>query len=277
MRIEKLTKDQMLLTLPRIQRYLAFVNIVMGLLAMIVLYIFNGSQIELSKGSLPWVLILSLGSTGFICYVLLLEGPSIVYFFAIRNKVTGYGHILLLILNAIVYISTYLTIYALMYWITSGLYLILHKKTIIVDKNEKQLVYQERIFFYFTKMMIPFTEFDKIIVETQCGNGILNRIAQSKKFLVQLTLLEKDPGFITELITCEEESEIENFFRPQTLRKTLTSLPFLIDSSFLNFKGRDLLRINMICQKLVAMVGFKLIEEIKEGNKHIKIYRENEH
>ena len=85
--------------------------------------------------------------------------------------------------------------------------------------------------------------------------------------------MEKDPGFEDEVIADGDEKDTLEFFRPQTLRKKLISKPFLINSSFLNFRGDEMVKNTQLVEELLKLTEFSKSEEIIKGNITIRKFR----
>lgn len=274
MRIKQRTENGIILALPMKQRYLGVLFTLLGILIPIVLYFANSFQttflLNLEFGR--YFFYISLGSL--LSLIFVFELPSIVYFFSIHNKITGFGHIILLILNVTVYLGTYSSIFAFSPVLIIGIYLLSHVKTIHFKKDKAHLSYFERIFLIFiAKTVIPFSEIEEIVLEYKIGKNFLRKGKDQHQYRIKLYLTEKDPGFEDEVIADGDEKDTLEFFRPQTLRKKLISKPFLINSSFLNFKGEEMVKNNQLLKKLLKLTEFSKSEEIIKGNITIRKFR----
>ncbi len=271
MKIKQLTENRIILTLPMKQRYLGLLMTVLGIFIPVALYIFNGFQINfilnIEFGGL--IFYTSLGSL--LSLIIIFEIPSILYFLSVHNKITGFGHIVLLIINIIAYIGTYSSIFAFSPILLVGLYLLVHFKTIDFNKDKANISYFERIFLLFvSKSVIPFSEIKEIVLEHKIGLGFLTKGKNPHQYGIKIYLLEKDPGFEDAIIADEEEKDALEFYRPQTLRKTLISKPFLLNSSLINFKGREMVKTNRLLEGLLRLIEFSKSEETVKDSIIIK-------
>ncbi|MFX1294744.1 MAG: hypothetical protein ACFFD2_07815 [Promethearchaeota archaeon] len=274
MKIKQITDKSIILTLPRKVRYLGLFLILLGVLLLISLYIINNYLIFFSYGSNLQALVLTLSLGYLLGYIFILEIPSIYYFYLIHNSITGYGHILLLILNITAYIATYSSIFSFSPILITGIYFLTHFKTITTDKSKDIFNFQERIFFFFyVKKIIPISEVKELKLEYNLGLKFSSKIGDQHKYYIKFYLFEIDPGFKDIPISVEDEEESLEFFRPQTLRKTLISKPTLIDSSFLNFNNYEMEKFNKIIKEFLRLTELSHTEEIINDKKTIVKFR----
>ncbi|NVM54582.1 MAG: hypothetical protein HWN66_12835 [Candidatus Helarchaeota archaeon] len=270
MKIKQITERNIKLTLPTKVRYLGLIFTIIGIIIPIYLFILNDNKIyvpiESNLNSLIW----SLGLSGLLGYIIGFEVPSIYYFFRIRNSITFYGHILLLVLNIMVYIGTYSLIFAFSPFLITGIYFLTHSKMISLDGIKATLEFHERIFLFFiSRNSIPFSEIKEFVLEYAEGLGFLNRGGKPHRYRIQLYLLETDPGFEDEPIAVEDEEDSLEFFRPQTLRKTLISKPILIDSSLINYNNDEMVKLNQLIKEIMRLTEFSYTEETIKNKKHV--------
>lgn len=271
MKINQITENSITLTLPKKIRYLGFSLIIIGIMVSIFLLIINNYQISPINNPDFGILILNLSLWGVTVPFLILEIPSMIYFFGIRNRVTAFGYVLLIILNITVFVATYSSIFSFSPVFVTGIYFITHFKTIQIDKTKAGIEFRERVLFLFhTRSTIPIEEIREIVLEYRYG---LDYMGNQHRYRIKLYLLEKDPGFEDVPIAAEEEKDSPQFFRPHTLRKTLISKPVLIDSSYFGFGGKDMGRINQILKTISQLFEFNFSEEIDKDNLKIIKYR----
>jgi len=127
---------------------------VLGTIIPICLWVINNYQINLPSSSHLQSLIFNLSIICFLGYLIILEVPSIIYFLSIRNTMTGFGHILLLCLNLILYIGVKSSIFAFAVFFIVGLYLLTHFKTLMVNKANKIFHFHERILLLFFSIIL---------------------------------------------------------------------------------------------------------------------------
>lgn len=274
MKIKQITEDNIILTLPLVQRYLGVLLLICGILIPVSLFFINNNQVFLDSGSNLGTLIFNLSLGSFIGFIFIFQIPNIIYFFAMQNILTGIGHILLFILNTVAFIGTYSSIFSFLPILVSGIYLILHFKSIIVDKSTAVFTFQERILaLFYSKKTIPFAEIKEIRLQYRNGLGFLTGKGVQHRYRLRLYFLEIDPGFENVSITGEEEEQSSEFFRPITLRKKLLSQSALIDSSFFNVKSYQMRKLERIIRELLRLTNFSLQEEIKKDHGIIICYR----
>jgi hypothetical protein len=274
MKISQITEGSITLNLPQKQRILGLFLLISGLLVPILFYFLNNYQIFLynSLGLKSLIQNLSLGSFlgGFVLLGLLI----ISYFFTIRDNFTALGHIMLLILNTTAFIATYSSIYTFSPVLLTGLYFITHFKVIKCEKAASRFILSERIFLIFhTQISIPFNEIQKFSLGFRECAGFLRRSKPPHQYRMTLDLFEKDPGFEEVPITVENEKASPEFFRPQTLRKTLISKPVLINSSLLNLKDQDLVQMRRLVEAMSRLMDFSLVEEKVLGKRKVMEYK----
>lgn len=274
MRISQITEGSVTLTLPKKQRILGTTLLIIGVIIPIVLYPLNNYQISLSNslGLKSIIQNFSLGT--FLGGFLSLELVGVSYFFIIRNNFTALGHIILLILNTTAYIAAYSSVYIFSPVLLTGFYFLTHFKSIKCEKAAYRFNLSERIFLIFhIQISIPFSEIQKISLAFREHPGGLRRNNLPHQFRITLDLFEKDPGFEDLPITSENENASLEFFRPQTLRKTLISKPVLINSSLINLKDQDLIQIKRLIEEMSRLMDFSLAEEKVLGKKKVMEYK----
>ena len=274
MRIIQNTESSITLILPKKQRIVGFCLTIVGVLIPILLYILNDKQISLSYNLALKGFIQSLSFWCFLGGFLTLGVLGICYFFLIRNHFTCLGHILLLILNSSTLIITYSSIYAFSPFLITGIYFLIHFKSIRCEKADSSISISERIFLLFhTQISIPFNEIKELTLEYRVGLGFLKRNKPPHRYRITLYLFEKDPGFEDLPFSSEDEKESVEFFRPQTLRKSLLSKPVLINSSLFNLKDREMVQMTQLIQELSRFIGFFYPEEIVKGKRKLIEYK----
>ena len=139
MRIIQNTESSITLILPKKQRIVGFCLTIVGVLIPILLYILNDKQISLSYNLALKGFIQSLSFWCFLGGFLTLGVLGICYFFLIRNHFTCLGHILLLILNSSTLIITYSSIYAFSPFLITGIYFLIHFKSIRCEKADLRM------------------------------------------------------------------------------------------------------------------------------------------
>ena len=273
MRIIRITESSITLNLPKEQRILGLSLIIVGILVPIFLFFLNDYQISLSNDLALKLFIQNLSFWSFLGGFFAFGILSIYYFLVIRNLFTGLGHILLLILNITAFITTYSSIYAFSPFLITGVYFLTHFKSLICEKTESALIISERIFLIFHRQIsIPFNEIKELKLEYRVGSRFLKRTKTPHRYRIALYLFEKDPGFEDLPISLVDEKDSLEYFRPQTLRKTLLSKPFLINSSLFNLKDRDMVQMNRFLEELSRLTGIFFAEENILGNTHLIKY-----
>ncbi|MHA1132102.1 MAG: hypothetical protein ACTSRC_05725 [Candidatus Helarchaeota archaeon] len=265
--MKQITENRITLVLPYKIRLTGLFLIILGIIIPVLLYFNNGYQTILVTGSLLKSIISNASFFLFLSYLIILEIPSIYYFFSSHNMNTAYGHILLVFLNLTAYIGTTASIFSFAPVLITGIYFITHFKNIRIDNLTETIHFQERILLlFFTHKQIPFSELKEIILEYKVSRN-------SHQYGIQLYILEKDPGFEDVPLNVEAEKDSLEFFRPQTLRKTLLSKPFLLDSSYFNFRGYEMKKFDEVLKNILIMTRFVRRDEIKKGNRTINKYR----
>ncbi len=273
MRLREQTTKDIILKLPLKVRLLGIFLIILGILNPIILYFLNNSQILLKIGSTLHFIVFSLSLTCFLILIFI-QTVYLFYFFRIHNVNTSYGHVVLLILNVISFFGSINSIFLFLPIFITGFYLLTHFKTLQVSKNEEMIHYSERFFvLFYTYKSIPFSEINHIQLEYKTGLKFLSKSKELHKFYIKLFLFEKDPGYENIPINIEEEQDSFEFFRPQTLRQTLILRPFLIDSSYFNFKDHEFMKLDQLINKLLVMMGYTKSEELKIDRKTTIIYK----
>jgi hypothetical protein len=274
MKISQISESSITLNLPKKQRILGFILLIVGFIIPILLYFLNNYQISLSTSLGLKSLIQSLSFWSFLGGFVILGLLGVYYFLTIRNSFTALGHIMLLIINTIAYIASYSSIYTFSPVLITGLYFLTHFKSITCEKSGLRFKLSERIFFIFhTQISIPFNEIQKFTLDYRGGFRLLKRSKTPHQFRLILHLFEKDPGFGDTPVTLEPEKDSLEFFRPQTLRNTLISNPFLINSSLFNWKDKDLIQMRRLAEQMSRLMDFSLAEEKVLGNKKVMEYK----
>ncbi len=264
MKIKQITEKRIILILPSKIRYLGLSLIIFGILIFILLSIFNNYQISFVPDSKLRFIISNLSLWTVLGLIFICEIPSIIYFFIIRNNYTGFGHVLLLVINFLVYIGSYSSIFMFSPILVTGIYFITHFKSVNIDSD---FTFRERILLLFaTRKTIPLQEIREIILKYHNEFKILGTPETPHTYRLKLFLLEKDPGFEDVPIADADEKDSLNFFRPHTLRKKLFSKPVLIDSSFFNYKNHEMVKFNRLIEALLTITKFSRVEEISKNN-----------
>jgi len=273
MRINQSTESSITLNLPKKQRIIGSCLTFIGVLISILLYFLNNKQISLLSNQTLMELIQNLSFWGCLGGVFTFGVLFISYSLFIHNYFTALGHILLLILNSTTFILSYSSIYTFSPLLITGIYLLTHFKAIRCEKADSSIAISERIFLLFhTQIFIPFNEIKQMILQYRVGLGFLKRNKLPHRYQIMLSLFEKDPGFEDLPFGLDTEKESIEFFRPQTLRKTLISKPVLINSNLLNFRDRGMIQMNRFLEEFSRLTGFTLTEENILGNRHLLKY-----
>ncbi len=274
MEITSDTPEKLVLKIPRKNRYVGLLLMVLGILLSIILMILNNYQIYFTSNEYFKSIIFNSSLSYLLAYIFLIEIPCICYLLSIKNLYTSIGHILLLLINITGYIATSSSILAFSPVFITGFYYFTHFKSIIVDKEKSNFKFQERLFLIFYRSkIIPFSEIEEFTFEYKIKQGFLNKKEIKHQYCLKLYLFERDPGFEDIPLKVEDEVDSPNFFRPHTLRKTLLQHPTLIDSSFFNFKNNELKKFEKIINKLLQFTGFHRVEEIKKDRQTIIKFR----
>ena len=272
MRIEEITDNKIILMLPKKQRFFGLILLILGFLIPIFLYFWNSFQLIIINDSNAKFLILILGLTTFLIYLLVFQIPSLYYFHSIQNNSSLLGHLLLLVLNIVGYVAGHSSIFLFIPILITGIYLLLHFNSVRISRDSSVIVFHERVIALFVSdISIPFAEVDEIVLESKYKTIFFKK--EPFHFSTRLYLFEKDPGFEDTPITDAEEADSSVFFRPQTLRRTLIQKPHLLLTCFLDFRGAQMKKIKNLLEKLVYLIEFSLVDDIKNDIGSLKKYK----